>query len=138
VSGQLRTPECGNYRTSQWFLAGTQPREQCTLHRNLVTTSLILTDRLEREYLSSGAGLGSLGAGSLILDLDFLAPPEAEEPFVDETELNVYIPQLNEAPLPVTPREAEPEEEPVPWADVAVDNATAADDTDTADEEGME
>ena len=126
VSGQLLTPECGNYRTSQWFLSGTEPKEQCTLHRNLINTSTILIDRLEREYLGSGMGLGTPAAGSLTLDIDFLNSPAEEEPFMDETELNVYIPQLNEAPLPVEPlidesheeeteEEETEEEDAVPW-----------------------
>jgi penicillin-binding protein 1A len=104
VSGQLRTPECGNYRTSQWFLAGTQPREQCTLHRNLINTRSIMRDRLEREYLSSGAGMQQSAAGSLTLDLDFLNFLTGEsEPFIDTMEQDVYIPQLNERPLAVEP-----------------------------------
>jgi penicillin-binding protein 1A len=76
VSGQLLTPECGGYRTSQWFLAGTSPTEPCTLHANLITTRTIMADRLEREYLGSGVGLQQLTAGSLLIDLSFLYPPE--------------------------------------------------------------
>jgi hypothetical protein len=122
VSGQLLTPECGSYRTSQWFLDGTQPREQCTVHRNLINTLNIMTDRLEREYIRSGMGLGPLTAGSLTLNLDFLTPPAEEpRPFVDAREQDVYIPQLNERPLPVAPRG-----EPIPGytdnGDVYIDN----------------
>jgi penicillin-binding protein 1A len=112
VSGQLLTPECGNYRTSQWFLAGTQPREECTLHRNLINSRTLLTDRLEREYLSTGMGLGQSSTGSLTLDLDFLnLSSEESEPFVDATEQEVYIPQLNERALPVESLAVESNEE---------------------------
>jgi penicillin-binding protein 1A len=107
VSGQLLTPECGGYRTSQWFLAGTQPHEPCTLHRNMISTRTIMADRLEREYLSSGVGLRQLAAGSLLLDLSFLNPPgmeaepemEIEPAALDQMEQDVVIPQLEETPV---------------------------------------
>ncbi|MCI1209881.1 MAG: PBP1A family penicillin-binding protein [Treponema sp.] len=53
VSGQLLTPECGNNKTTQWFLSGTEPTTMCTIHSNTSGRTLALS-RLEREKYQSG------------------------------------------------------------------------------------
>jgi penicillin-binding protein 1A len=73
VSGQLLTPECGNFRTSQYFLAGTQPVVQCTLHRNMNSARTVMMERLEREHLGSGVGaFPEFSGASLDIDFSFL------------------------------------------------------------------
>jgi penicillin-binding protein 1A len=81
VSGQLLTPECGSSRTSQYFLAGTQPTVQCTYHKNVVTTRPVLVQRLEQEVLKSGIPLAApTNSSPLVVDLSFLNAPIAVIP----------------------------------------------------------
>ncbi len=53
VSGGILTAECGDHKTTQWFLEGTQPTEVCTVH-TANTGKTIALYRLEREFYSSG------------------------------------------------------------------------------------
>jgi penicillin-binding protein 1A len=76
VSGQLLTPECGNSRTTQYFLAGTQPQTLCTVHSAMSTARTTLLERLEEEHLRSGGEpFDSFNTAPLVLDLSFLDTP---------------------------------------------------------------
>ncbi|MBP5283708.1 MAG: PBP1A family penicillin-binding protein, partial [Treponema sp.] len=54
-SGGILTPECGDHKTTQWFLEGTEPTQVCSVHSgsgaNLKSLALY---RLEREFYKSG------------------------------------------------------------------------------------
>ncbi len=80
VSGQLPTPACGNNRTTQYFLQGTQPTDFCTRHVSLETSRELLLPRLAAAHAQSGAKLGATDAAPLKLDLSFLTAPPAEPP----------------------------------------------------------
>jgi penicillin-binding protein 1A len=105
VSGQILTPECGDFRTSQYFLAGTQPMVQCTIHRNMIGARTTLINRLEQEHLQSGVGsFPALGDDSLRVDFSFLGDEYAPanqgqtgipvDP-VPRTDIPVLAPQTN-------------------------------------------
>ena len=74
VSGQILTDNCGDHKTTQWFLAGTVPTELCTIHSNQ-TNSTIAIARLEKEMYQSGQRrTTSYDSSPLTLNLDFLQP----------------------------------------------------------------
>ena len=52
-SGQLLTEACGDHKTTQWYLEGTQPTEVCQIHSNSSTSKLSLI-RLEKLMYKSG------------------------------------------------------------------------------------
>jgi penicillin-binding protein 1A len=54
VSGQILTEGCGDRKTTQWFLQGTQPTEICSVH-SAQNNSAIYIGRLEKERYKSGA-----------------------------------------------------------------------------------
>ena len=71
-SGQIPTPECGNDVTTQWFLAGTEPTEVCSVHSN-TGSSLISITRLEQDFYKSGVKPDKdTSETPLTLDLSFL------------------------------------------------------------------
>lgn len=55
VSGDLITKNCTEGRTTQWFLAGTQPTQTCKIHNNKEVEELLL-ERLDQENIMSGLG----------------------------------------------------------------------------------
>ena len=74
VSGQLLTDECGDHKTTQWFLEGTVPTEFCQIHSNQ-TNSTIAIARLEKEMYQSGQRRTmTYDSSPLTLNLDFLKP----------------------------------------------------------------
>ena len=74
VSGQILTDECGDHKTTQWFLEGTVPTELCTVHSNQ-TNSTIAIARLEKEMYQSGQRrTTTYDSSPLTLNLDFLKP----------------------------------------------------------------
>ncbi|MCM1322405.1 MAG: PBP1A family penicillin-binding protein [Bacteroides sp.] len=75
VSGQLLTPDCGNNKTTQYFLEGTQPDTMCEFHSNRVQAKALGLERLSVDRYRSGAqGFEFLNesGGALELDLSFL------------------------------------------------------------------
>ena len=73
VSGQLLTDECGDHKTTQWFLAGTVPTEFCQIHSNQTNSTLAIS-RLEKEMYQSGQRRTiSYDTSPLVLNLDFLS-----------------------------------------------------------------
>ena len=74
VSGQLLTDNCGDHKTTQWFLAGTVPTEFCSVHSN-TTNSIIVISRLEKEMYQSGQRFTTqVDKTPLSINLDFLKP----------------------------------------------------------------
>ena len=74
VSGQLLTDNCGDHKTTQWFLAGTVPTEFCTVHSNS-TNSIIAISRLEKEMYQSGQRFTTvIDTTPLSFNLDFQKP----------------------------------------------------------------
>ena len=73
VSGQLLTDQCGDHRTTQWFLTGTVPTEFCQIHSNQTNSSLAIS-RLEKEMYQSGQRRTmTYDKTPLVLNLDFLS-----------------------------------------------------------------
>ena len=74
VSGQLLTDNCGDHKTTQWFLSGTVPTEFCTVHSNS-TNSIIAISRLEKEMYQSGQRFTvTIDTTPLSVNLDFQKP----------------------------------------------------------------
>lgn len=72
-SGQILTENCGDHKTTQWFLEGTQPTEICPIH-SYQTNSIIGIYRLEKEMYKSGQRRNvNYDSEPLLLDLDFLS-----------------------------------------------------------------
>jgi penicillin-binding protein 1A len=72
VSGQLLTDNCGDHKTTQWFLSGTVPTEFCTIHSNTTNSSIAIA-RLEKEMYQSGQRRTvTYDTTPLVLNLDFL------------------------------------------------------------------
>ena len=71
-SGKLLTKDCGNHKTTQWYLAGTVPTEVCPIHSSNETTNLSI-NRLQKERFKSGESLTlDVDTSPLELNLDFL------------------------------------------------------------------
>jgi penicillin-binding protein 1A len=72
VSGGLLTPECGNNKTTQWYLDGTQPTETCTVHTDSGGRQLELY-RLKQEMYKAGYGNATkiVDTSPLSVNLDF-------------------------------------------------------------------
>ena len=71
-SGQLITKECGDNKTTQWYLEGTEPKEYCPIHSKNESANLSIT-RLQKERLQSGESIISeVDTSPLVLDLGFL------------------------------------------------------------------
>ena len=72
TSGQILTENCGDHKTTQWFLTGTVPTELCSVHSN-TTNSAIAIARLEKEMYQSGQRRTlTFDTTPLSLNLDFL------------------------------------------------------------------
>src|SRR5574344_1730921 len=90
VSGKILTPACGDYKTTQWYLSGTEPTEVCTVHSNQ-SISTLARNRLEKELYKSGYTMkDQINTVPLVVNLDFLSSdyvPPSEE-FTDNSLLN--------------------------------------------------
>lgn len=72
VSGKILTEGCGDHKTTQWYLEGTQPTEICPVHSNQ-SNSILAISRLEMEMYKSGQRHNiTPEAKPLKLNLDFL------------------------------------------------------------------
>ncbi len=72
-SGQILTEACGDHKTTQWFLVGTQPTELCTVHSSQSVSSVVVR-RLEKEMYKTGLRLNvDSKSAPLKLNLDFLS-----------------------------------------------------------------
>ena len=90
VSGGILTDGCGDHKTTQWYLEGTQPTEMCPVHSSQ-SSSIIAVNRLEREMYKSGQRYTqSVDTTPLKLDLDFLnsnyVPPRRKTEDFDQDE----------------------------------------------------
>lgn len=72
VSGQLLTSACGNHKTTQVFLEGTEPTTMCTLHITREIDKIISIDRLRTELVQTGNVLDTSSLKGISLDLSFL------------------------------------------------------------------
>lgn len=71
-SGMILTEACGDHKTTQWYLSGTQPTELCPIHSSSSSSSLA-TGRLEREMYKTGLKFDfEFEKEPLKLNLDFL------------------------------------------------------------------
>ena len=72
VSGQLLTSACGNHKTTQVFLEGTEPTTMCTLHITREIDKIISIDRLRNELVQTGNVMDTSDLKGISLDLSFL------------------------------------------------------------------
>ena len=95
VSGQIRTSACGNHRTTQYFLTGTQPVDICQHHINRANVQTVGVHRLEQERYYSGADYAvTIDDSPLELDLSFL-----DDSFLmddDSLDMSTTIPHTQE------------------------------------------
>lgn len=71
-SGQILTEACGDHKTTQWYLKGTEPTEMCPIHSS-TSSSTMAINRLEREMMKTGLKLDfEFERQPLKLNLDFL------------------------------------------------------------------
>ena len=71
-SGMILTDACGDHKTTQWFLEGTQPTEICPVHSN-TTNSTLARIRLEKEMYKSGQRFNlDFDTSPLTVNFDFL------------------------------------------------------------------
>ena len=71
-SGQILTEACGDNKTTQWYLKGTEPTEICPIHSSASSSSMAI-NRLEREMMKTGLKLDfEFERQPLKLNLDFL------------------------------------------------------------------
>lgn len=71
-SGMILTEACGDHKTTQWYLTGTQPTELCPIHSSSSSSSLAVS-RLEKEMFKTGLKYDfEFERSPLKLDLDFL------------------------------------------------------------------
>ncbi len=71
-SGMILTDACGDHKTTQWFLTGTQPTEICPIHSNTSHRTLAQI-RLEKEmYMSGQRFTEPIDTTPLTINLDFL------------------------------------------------------------------
>lgn len=82
VSGKLLTEGCGDHKTTQVYLEGTQPTEFCTVHNSTSNSSLAIT-RLEKSMYKSGYRFGQIDDSPLTINLDFLNSKEIKSPLID-------------------------------------------------------
>jgi len=89
VSGQILTEGCGDRKTTQWFLQGTQPTEICSVHSAQSNASISI-NRLEKERYKSGAiSQFKVDTTPLSFNLDFLNATSLEyfEEKLDSSEI---------------------------------------------------
>ena len=86
-SGQILTEACGDHKTTQWYLKGTEPTEICPIHSSASSSSMAI-NRLEREMMKTGLKLDfEFERQPLKLNLDFLYGDysfEGESDFMEE------------------------------------------------------
>ena len=71
-SGMILTEACGDHKTTQWYLTGTQPTELCTLHSG-TSNSVITIKRLEENMWKSGQHTNFIvDTSPLVIDDDVL------------------------------------------------------------------
>lgn len=96
TSGQILTEGCGDRKTTQFFLQGTQPTEICSIH-SAQNNSFLSISRLEKERYKSGAKLTQkIDTTPLTLDLDFLNATSLDyfEDIIDTSD--VFIDDINQ------------------------------------------
>ena len=106
VSGGILTPECGNNKTTQWFLAGTQPTQVCTAHTGNSTVRSLALFRLERELYRAGLASELIIRDTEPLKVDIalddadelqtthpatLTPPDADDISTDALDYNYLM-----------------------------------------------
>ena len=95
-SGQILTEACGDNKTTQWYLKGTEPTEICPIHSS-TSSSTMAINRLEREMMKTGLKLDfEFERQPLKLNLDFLdgdysfeSASDSLEEKIDDTEANL-------------------------------------------------
>ena len=95
-SGQILTEACGDNKTTQWYLKGTEPTEICPIHSS-TSSSTMAINRLEREMMKTGLKLDfDFERKPLKLNLDFLdgdysfeSASDSLEEKIDDTEANL-------------------------------------------------
>jgi len=89
VSGDLPSPKCKDGTVDLWFLAGTEPKERCTLHESQEKLEELGLDRLRK----TGEGLIRTGVieldEGLSIDSQVFGEPELELPnLLEDDELS--------------------------------------------------
>ena len=95
-SGQILTEACGDNKTTQWYLKGTEPTEICPIHSS-TSSSTMAINRLEREMMKTGLKLDfDFERKPLKLNLDFLdgdysfeSTSDSLEEKIDDMEANL-------------------------------------------------
>lgn len=95
-SGQILTEACGDNKTTQWYLKGTEPTELCPIHSS-TSSSTMAINRLEREMMKTGLKLDfEFERKPLKLNLDFLdgdysfeSSSDSLEEKIDDMEANL-------------------------------------------------
>lgn len=95
-SGQILTEACGDHKTTQWYLKGTEPTEICPIHSSASSSSMAI-NRLEREMMKTGLKLDfEFERQPLKLNLDFLdgdysfeGESDSMEEKIDDSEANL-------------------------------------------------
>ena len=95
-SGQILTEACGDNKTTQWYLKGTEPTEICPIHSSASSSSMAI-NRLEREMMKTGLKLDfEFERQPLKLNLDFLdgdysfeSSSDSLEEKIDDMEANL-------------------------------------------------
>ena len=95
-SGQILTEACGDNKTTQWYLKGTEPTELCPIHSS-TSSSTMAINRLEREMMKTGLKLDfEFERQPLKLNLDFLdgdysfeSASDSLEEKIDDMEANL-------------------------------------------------
>ena len=95
-SGQILTEACGDNKTTQWYLKGTEPTEICPIHSS-TSSSTMAINRLEREMMKTGLKLDfDFERKPLKLNLDFLdgdysfeSSSDSLEEKIDDMEANL-------------------------------------------------
>ena len=95
-SGQILTEACGDNKTTQWYLKGTEPTEICPIHSS-TSSSTMAINRLEREMMKTGLKLDfEFERQPLKLNLDFLdgdysfeSSSDSLEEKIDDMEANL-------------------------------------------------
>ena len=95
-SGQILTEACGDNKTTQWYLKGTEPTEICPIHSS-TSSSTMAINRLAREMMKTGLKLDfEFERQPLKLNLDFLdgdysfeSASDSLEEKIDDMEANL-------------------------------------------------
>lgn len=73
-SGMILTDACGDHKTTQWYLVGTQPTEVCPIHSSSANSTIAIR-RLEREMYKSGQQVTvEIDTTPLTVNFNFLKP----------------------------------------------------------------